>query len=103
MMGPLPPRAQQPGCDIDYEGAWQSWVERTRYTVPGAGREVLLYRNNHSQATAYFCYSTRGGPGAAWSEPAPSGIPDATSNMTAGQLPDGRVFLLSNPSSPAPM
>jgi hypothetical protein len=100
---PLPPimgapagKNQQKGCDIDYEGTRQSWIERTRYTVPGSQREILLYRNNHSKETAYFCFSTRAGPHEPWSEPAPSGIPDSTSNMNAGMLPDGRIFVLSN-------
>ena len=100
MMG-APGTGQQKGCDIDYEGSQQSWIERTRYTVPGSQREVLLYRNNHSKDTAYFCFSTRAAPSESWSEPAPSGIPDSTSNMNAGALPDGRIFVLSNPSTRA--
>ena len=100
IMGP-PGTGQNSGCDIDYGGSHQSWIERTRYSVPGSQREVLLYRNNHSKETAYFCFSARAGPHEPWSEPAPSGIPDSTSNMNAGTLPDGRVFLLSNPSTRA--
>ncbi len=100
IMGP-PGTGQQKGCDIDYEGSHQSWIERTRYSVPNSQREILLYRNNHSKETAYFCFSTRGGPNEQWSNPAPSGIPDSTSNMNAGALPDGRIFVLSNPSTRA--
>ena len=85
MMGP-PSTKQNTGCDIDYEGARQSWIERTRYTVPNSKKsEVLLYRNNHSKETAYFCYSSRDSETAQWSEPAPSGIPDSTSSKSLFQ------------------
>ena len=49
-------------------------------------RWLPRYRNGHAKngSGAYFCFSTRGGPTAAWSEPAPSGIPDSISNMNAG-------------------
>jgi hypothetical protein len=100
IMGP-PGTGQQKGCDIDYEGSHQSWVERTRYSVPNSQREILLYRNNHSKETAFFCFSTRAGPNDRWSEPAPSSIPDSASNMNAGVLPDGRIFVLSNPRTRA--
>ena len=100
LMGP-PGTHQQKGCDIDARGTGQPWIERTRYSVPGSQSEVLLYRQNRSKDTAYFCFSARAGPSAQWSEPAPSGIPDSTSNMNAGMLPDGRVFVLSNPSTRA--
>ena len=100
IMGP-PGTGQDSGCDIDYGGSHQSWIERTRYSVPGSQREVLLYRNNHSKETAYFCFSTRADTKEQWSKPAPSGFPDSTSNMNAGTLPDGRIFVLSNPSTRA--
>ena len=94
-----PPRGQAAGCDVDEYGLKQSWVERTRYTVPGSGAgsfasEVLLYRNNKTKA--YLCFAERAGAAADWSEPAPAGFPDSGSNLNAGTLPDGRVFVLSN-------
>jgi hypothetical protein len=98
LIGP-PGTGQRAGCDIDAAGTRQSFIERSRYTVPGGHSEVLLYRQKRSKDTAYFCFSARDGPTAQWSEPAPSGIPDCTSNMNAGVLPDGRVFVLSNPST----
>ena len=36
------------------------------------------------------------GPGV-WSWPLPTEIPDVDSNINAGSLPDGRIYLLSNP------
>lgn len=91
-----PGRNQRTGCDIDGR-ATQAFIERSRYTVPDSQSEVLLYRQ--AKTLKYFCFSMRGSPTTKWSEPAPSGIPDSTSNMNAGVLPDGRVFVLSNPST----
>src|SRR5205085_200239 len=70
--------------------------ERTHYTRPGPGgpEDVLLYRSKSNRLFA----SVRGpgGAAAAWSEPAPTDIPDDNANVNAGTLADGRVFLLSN-------
>jgi hypothetical protein len=90
-----PPQGQAAGCDVDEYGLNQSWVERTRYTVPASNRsEVLLYRN--SKTMHYLCFAERSGTAADWSEPAPAAFPDSGSNINAGTLPDGRVFVLSN-------
>ena len=59
--GLRPPAGQQKGCNINYEGSGQSWIERTRYSVPASKSEVLLYRNAYAKdgSGRYFCYSTR--------------------------------------------
>ena len=75
--GLRPPAGQKIGCDIDYEGSGQSWIERTRYSVPASHSDVLLYRSKRvlggNQSGQFFCFSTRDDPTAAWSQPAPSG------------------------------
>ena len=55
---------------------------------------MLLYRNNKTMH--YLCFAERSGTAADWSEPAPVAFPDSGSNINAGTLPDGRVFVLSN-------
>jgi hypothetical protein len=73
--------------------------ERALYAVPSAKANVLLYRSrlyktdyqiNHLYA------SVRTDPSAAWPAPVATNIRDDVSNLNAGVLPDGRVFLVSN-------
>ena len=69
-------------------------------SVPGTSADVLLYRNkpktllpldNHTLWSSY-----RTAPGEPWLGPFKTNITDDTSNIHAGTLPDGRVFLVSN-------
>jgi hypothetical protein len=105
------PGGCQPFVDIPYDDAITN--ERAYYRSPGLKSDVLLYR---SQADSFSFYaSTRsltsdgdagdggsGGSGVArWSAPAPTNIPNVKSNLDAGLLGDGRVFLASNPVTPA--
>lgn len=89
------------------EGACQSWEaaqkedlanERTRYVAQGSGAdspmtEVLLYRSRKQEL---FASTRKGGASGTWSEIVETGIPDVDSNINAGTLPDGSVFLVSN-------
>jgi hypothetical protein len=68
--------------------------------VPHSPADVLLYRNkpktllpleNHTLWSSY-----RIAPGEPWIGPFKTNITDDTSNINAGTLPDGRVFLVSN-------
>jgi hypothetical protein len=116
----LTPNAPAPPCLGNYSsehiskceaclGACQAWSvaekqdlanERTHFLVqtPGAAEsglatEVLLYRSREHELYA----STRiGGPDGEWSDIVQTGIPDIDSNINAGTLPDGRVYLVSN-------
>ena len=71
--------------------------ERSHWVVPAGtaawgGADVLVYRS-HSSAL----WASARLPGAAeWSEVALSPIPNDDSNVNAGALPDGRVFLAAN-------
>lgn len=69
-------------------------------SVPGTSADVLLYRNkpknllpleNHTLWSSF-----RTSPGGTWYGPYKTNITDDTSNINAGTLPDGRVFLVSN-------
>ena len=84
------------------------WLERTHYHLPPTTAspreaEVLLYRT--SGLPKKLCFSTRTnaslGTGG-WTTPAESNIPDMGSNLNAGTLPTGEVYLLSNPIVGAP-
>jgi hypothetical protein len=72
------------------------WIERTHWTVPsnakGNGTDILVYRASRS----VFCWSQRH-QGGDWSALSKTRLPEIHSNMNAGTLPDGRVYLLHNP------
>jgi hypothetical protein len=73
------------------------WIERTHWTVPpgaigGNGTEILVYR----ASGPVFCWSQRH-QGGNWSALRKSKLPEVHSNMNAGTLPDGRIYLLHNP------
>jgi hypothetical protein len=68
--------------------------------VPNSAADVLLYRNkpktlrplkNHTLWASY-----RESPDEPWQGPFKTNISDDTSNINAGTLPNGRVFLVSN-------
>ena len=67
-------------------------AEYTHYSVPNATDEIILHRTrNHS-----FTFTHRSAVDAPWSKQRPTSIQDADSNLNAGTLPDGRIFLTSN-------
>jgi hypothetical protein len=73
--------------------------ERTHWQVPAssssagwAGADVLAYRSHSSALWA----SARAPGSSAWSQVALTPIPNDDSNVNAGRLPDGRVFLAAN-------
>eukprot|EP00041_Stephanoeca_diplocostata_P019697 m.428250 g.428250 ORF g.428250 m.428250 type:complete len:491 (+) comp21375_c0_seq4:217-1689(+) len=76
--------------------------ERAHYTIPisantnGSGvPDVILYR---SGTLPVLLASVRTQPGQkAWPQPVATNIPNDESNLNAGALPDGRVYLLNNP------
>jgi hypothetical protein len=69
--------------------------ERTHYTVPaaGGGGDVILERSHDQMLT----FSFRNATSDPWSVDTPSTLPDVNANLNAGALPNGRVFLASNP------
>ena len=74
--------------------------ERAHWIVPAhnaqfAGTDVIMYRCG----SGFFYASSRlrGAPAGAWAPVALSGVPNDNSNLNAGTLPDGRVYLVHNP------
>ena len=63
---------------------WRDLGGRDRKTTPASGR-------------LYLSFSDDGGEH--WSIPAPSAIPNCSSRPSAGNLPDGRCFIMTNPVS----
>ena len=70
------------------------WIERTHWRVPKTQDDILVYRAEGKE----LCFSQRsGGIRGNWSAPSTSRLTDIHSNMNAGTLPDGRIYLLHNP------
>ena len=69
--------------------------ERTRYDTLGGAGDTILYRSGKMPA---LYASTRGEmkTQVAWGVPTLTNIPNDESNINAGTLPDGRIWLLSN-------
>lgn len=67
--------------------------ERTHYEVPLSSGDVILQRSRDHVLT----FSSRPNSSAPWSADTPTTIPDVDANLNAGTLPNGRVFLVSNP------
>ena len=63
---------------------WRDLGGRDRNAIPRSGR-------------LYLSFSDDGGEH--WSIPAPSAIPNCSSRPSAGNLPDGRCFVMTNPVS----
>ena len=76
--------------------------ERTHYVIPNSksNEDMILYR---SGATHTLWASKRSGTAQDnWSPVVETSIPNDKSNLNAGPLPDGRVYLVHNPVTPAP-
>ena len=91
------------GVECAVEDVGGPWVERAHWIVPsdsssgnngGGSTDILVYRSSRSS----FCFSQRH-QGGNWSALNTTRLPETHSNMNAGTLPDGRVYLLHNPVS----
>lgn len=88
------------GCQlfdaIPYESQPNVSLERAHYTVPNSTADVILYRGS----TGGFVWAaTRSNMSAGqdvWQGPVATNIPNDESNLNAGALPDGRVYLVNN-------
>lgn len=101
---PCPPPAAANGTKCEAcRGGCQPWAavanvsslenERSHFTV-GAGVDVLLYR---SRSNALYASVRAWADGnASWSAAARTNITDDVANFNAGNLPDGRAYLVSN-------
>ena len=86
--------------------------EQTVYSVTGTATDVILYRGtggtvpsgwpgdqacaNASSCVLLSASRDTSKPGNAWSQVVPTAIPDLGSNLNAGTLADGRVYLVWN-------
>ena len=69
--------------------------ERAHWDLPGGNGDTLVYRS-HAGAL-YASVRPRGATSqAAWTPVVLTDIPNDDSNINAGSLPDGRVYLVSN-------
>jgi hypothetical protein len=73
-------------------------AEYTHYNVPNSTTEVILHRTKGKQ----FTFTYRPKPSVRWSSELPSSIPDVRANLNAGVLPNGKIFLVSNPCPSSP-
>jgi len=71
-------------------------LEPSRY-VSGDGSLVMLFRDQESSFRKLFSISRDCGE--SWSAPMMTDIPDSRSKQCAGNLPDGRAFMVWNPSA----
>lgn len=90
------------GCQVYDKISWDDKIanERTHYMLPDGTGDVLLYR---SGGAAALWASMRFGSTSqqAWGDVVLTDIPNDKSNLNAGPLPDGRVYLTHNPVVPA--
>lgn len=71
--------------------------ERTHYRVPGNASDVVLWRS-YTEPILYASIRANETSGQqAWGSPMKTNIPNDKTNINTGALPDGRVYLLSNP------
>ena len=95
------------GCQTYIDIDWKLGIanERTHWTVPttttkgaAAGSDVIAYRSHDN----FLWASVRNlSTPKLWPEIAKTTIPNDNSNLNGGQLPDGRVYLVHNPVTPA--
>mmetsp|Transcript_16176 Transcript_16176/g.45074 ORF Transcript_16176/g.45074 Transcript_16176/m.45074 type:complete len:479 (+) Transcript_16176:133-1569(+) len=64
------------------------------WNVPNSEQQVVMFR--HRGPRQPFQWSIRESPSGQWSEVRDSNFPDIGSNLNAGQLPSGAVYVLSN-------
>jgi predicted neuraminidase len=89
------------GCQIWDEIPFHVSNERTTYLIPNASKtDVILYRTDGTLPGGEVLYaSTREGSAEqkSWSTPVATTIPNDQSNINAGALPGGSIYLVSNP------
>ena len=76
--------------------------ERTHFSSPDGTTEAILYRAENHLLWASTRNVSSSSTSKDWATIAVTDIPNDNSNLNAGALPDGRVYLLHNPVTPAP-
>lgn len=73
-----------------------TWFTRHSANSANGFELVLLFRDDGGSRTLFVSISRD--DGLTWTTPIASGYPDATAKSRAGNLPDGRAYLINNPS-----
>jgi hypothetical protein len=74
--------------------------ERTHYALPSKKQhDMILYRSGKTHTL--WASRREGTNQSGWSQVVETSIPNDKSNLNAGPLPDGRVYLVHNPVTPA--
>jgi hypothetical protein len=76
--------------------------ERTHYVLPESKgmQDMILYRSGKTHTL--WASKRNGTAQSGWSPVVETNIPNDKSNLNAGPLPDGRLYLVHNPVTPAP-
>lgn len=87
------------GCQqTDYPAPLEN--ERCHYIVPSSSSDsqvdVILYRSRVAGEVNHLYAGTRNGTNSEWSDIVETNIADDVSNINAGNLVDGRAYLISN-------
>jgi hypothetical protein len=99
--GTLKCEACKGGCQLWNHIPWESRMsnERTHWELPGGGGDVIAYRSeDHYLWATVRRHSTLQSD---WPPIQRSDIPNDSSNLNGGSLPDGRVYLVHNPVTPS--
>ena len=67
-------------------------AEYTHYQIPGGSEEMMLHRTKEHE----LMFGHRDNATMPWRGPYHSNLPDADSNLNAGRLPGGQIYLVSN-------
>lgn len=79
--------AHQPGISRELEPSW---------FLTAAKNPVMVFRDQASSFSVLA--STSKDNGKTWSTPMATNMPDSRAKQSAGNLPDGRAYLINNPS-----
>ena len=76
--------------------------ERTHYVIPQSTglQDMILYRSGKTHTL--WASKRNGTSQSGWSPVVETNIPNDKSNLNAGPLPDGRLYLVHNPVTPSP-
>lgn len=87
MLGKMENLSHQPDISRELEPSW---------FLTAAKNPVMVFRD---QASSFrVLASTSSDKGKTWSMPSATNMPDSRAKQSAGNLPDGRAFLINNPS-----
>ena len=86
-LGAMQNLPHQPGISRELEPSWFLTKQK---------KPVMIFRDQASSFTVLA--STSDDNGNTWSTPMATNMPDSRAKQSAGNLPDGRAFLINNPS-----